>query len=107
MFKMSMQVKPVKPRRVSASKLANDNEETLWSHLKWREQAEISKRIDDLQWQVNYATIQLKNWKSLGEGGALIFLLARKHKPRLFRAPVSKRAVLGCGLHIHCKPHSP
>jgi len=65
MIKMSMQVKPVKPRRVNASLIANDNEETLWSKLTWAEQRSIQTRIDDLQWQLKYATMQLNNWRNL------------------------------------------
>ncbi|WP_409434033.1 hypothetical protein ACJ3XI_05900 [Litorimonas sp. RW-G-Af-16] len=65
MFKMSVQAIPVKPRRVSASKIANDNVETAMSSLSWREREEIKRRISDLQWQANYARIQLKSWNDL------------------------------------------
>ena len=68
MIKMSMKIKPVTPRRVSASKVANDNEETLFSHLKWREQGAIQKRIDDLNWQVSYADNKLSKWRDLENG---------------------------------------
>lgn len=68
MFKMSMQVKPVKPRRLSASLIANDNSEVLWSTLKWRDQAYNYRRVEDLNWQINFATMQLKNWHNLDNG---------------------------------------
>ena len=63
-----MKIKPVTPRRVSASKVANDNEETLFSRLKWREQDAIQKRIDDLNWQVSYADNKLRKWRDLENG---------------------------------------
>ncbi len=68
MMKMSMRVQPVKPRRLSASKVANDNSTTMWSGMSWTEQRQTKKRISDLEWQVSYATIQLKNWRNLENG---------------------------------------
>lgn len=68
MFKMSMQVKAVKPRRLSAALIANDNNQILWSNLKWRQQTANYKRMEDLNWQINFATMQLKNWQNLDNG---------------------------------------
>ena len=68
MMKMSMQVKPVKPRRINASLIANDNLKTQWSNLTWTEQANLERRLEDLEWQLNYANLKLHNWRDLENG---------------------------------------
>ncbi|MEP1231399.1 MAG: hypothetical protein ABJG88_12045 [Litorimonas sp.] len=68
MIKMSMRVQAVKPRRLNASKVANDNASTMWSSLSWTEQRVTKRRIIDLEWQIRYATMQLNNWRDLDNG---------------------------------------
>ncbi len=82
MMKMSMEIKAVRPKRVRASKIANDNEQTRWSKLPWRQRAMLEKRVDDLEWQLNYANMQLKNWRDL-ENGSWTALETLRDKARL------------------------
>jgi len=79
MMKMSLQVKPVKPRRVSANLIANDNVRTRWSHLTWTDQAKLERRLEDLEWQLNYANMKLHNWRNLENGDWVSLLNMRDH----------------------------
>ncbi len=65
MLKMSLEPKPIRPRRVNSDKIANDNEASGWSHLTFTKQALIERRINDLKWQANFAKIHLNRWKKL------------------------------------------
>lgn len=65
MLKMSLEPRSIKPRRVNRSKIANDNNETVWSDLSFREQFLIKRRIQDLKWQKTFAEIQLNRTQSL------------------------------------------
>lgn len=67
MLKMSLEPKSIRPRRVNRAKIANDNGETVWSGLTFREKEEIKQRIKDLNWQKTFAEIQLNRTQTLSE----------------------------------------
>jgi len=50
-----------KPRRWRAR---NDNAETQWSGLSFRNQKRRQKRMEDLTWQVNFAQLMLRRWSN-------------------------------------------